>query len=464
MRTVFACLILASLVFVIPTAILAGEDGLSESPREMRPHLERFSADLDTLQFKYRVPMSSQRHDRLVEFYEVWLDRIAKIDFSALNRDGQIDFILFKNLLVHDLGQLRQEHAKDRAIADLLDFSEPLIGLLEDRENLKPMEGEKAARVLHELHLNIEKATTTLASKQEVEGEARPRTDGIRASRRVRDLNRSLRQWYAYYAGYDPLFTWWCKKPYETLEMDLRELGDAISTTIAGIDPKDQDKIVGEPIGAEALAAELRFEMIPYSPEELVEIAEREFAWCDAQMAAAAKELGFGDDWRAAQEHVKDLYVPPGQQPDLIRELAEEAVDFVESRNLLTVPPLCKESWRMEMMSPERQKVSPYFLGGPAIIVSYPTDEMSHADKLMSLRGNNPHFSRATVHHELIPGHHLQAFVTKRFYPYRQMFRTPFWIEGWALYWEMLLWDLDFPRSAEDRVGMLFWRKHRCAR
>ena len=161
---------------------------------------------------------------------------------------------------------------------------------------------------------------------------------------------------------------------------------------------------------------------------------------------------------------MKDLYVPPGQQPNLIRELAEEAVDFVESRNLLTVPPLCKESWRMEMMSPERQKVSPYFLGGPTIIVSYPTDEMSHADKLMSLRGNNPHFSRATVHHELIPGHHLQAFVTKRFYPYRQMFRTPFWIEGWALYWEMLLWDLDFPRSAEDRVGMLFWRKHRCAR
>ncbi|MEC8508936.1 MAG: DUF885 family protein, partial [Planctomycetota bacterium] len=42
--------------------------------------------------------------------------------------------------------------------------------------------------------------------------------------------------------------------------------------------------------------------------------------------------------------------------------------------------------------------------------------------------------------------------------------RTPFWIEGWALYWEMLLWDQDFPRSAEDRVGMLFWRKHRCAR
>ena len=118
----------------------------------------------------------------------------------------------------------------------------------------------------------------------------------------------------------------------------------------------------------------------------------------------------------------------------------------------------------MEMMSPARQKVSPYFLGGPTIIVSYPTNTMSHPDKMMSMRGNNPHFSRATVQHELIPGHHLQAHMTKRHYAYREMFRTPFWIEGWALYWEMLLWDLDFPRSAEDRIGMLFWRKHRCAR
>jgi uncharacterized protein (DUF885 family) len=48
--------------------------------------------------------------------------------------------------------------------------------------------------------------------------------------------------------------------------------------------------------------------------------------------------------------------------------------------------------------------------------------------------------------------------------PHRQEFRTPFWMEGWALYWEMRLWDLDFPQSPEDRVGMLFWRSHRAAR
>jgi uncharacterized protein (DUF885 family) len=141
-----------------------------------------------------------------------------------------------------------------------------------------------------------------------------------------------------------------------------------------------------------------------------------------------------------------------------------EAIEFVKSRDLLTVPPLCEEIWRMEMMSPERQRVNPFFLGGDTIIVSYPTDTMTHDEKLMSMRGNNEHFARATVHHELIPGHHLQGFMNERYRAYRAEFRTPFWIEGWALYWEMLLWDKDFARSAEDRVGMLFWRKHRCAR
>ena len=89
---------------------------------------------------------------------------------------------------------------------------------------------------------------------------------------------------------------------------------------------------------------------------------------------------------------------------------------------------------------------------------------MTHEEKLMSLRANNKHFSRATVFHELIPGHHLQGFMNARYKPYRRSFGTPFWTEGWALYWEMLLWDLDFPKTPENRMGMLFWRMHRCAR
>jgi uncharacterized protein (DUF885 family) len=89
---------------------------------------------------------------------------------------------------------------------------------------------------------------------------------------------------------------------------------------------------------------------------------------------------------------------------------------------------------------------------------------MPHDAKLQSMRGNNIPFARATVHHELIPGHNLQGYMAARHRPYRRVFSTPFWGEGWPLYWEMLLYDRGFAKTPEDRVGFLVWRSHRCAR
>jgi hypothetical protein len=156
--------------------------------------------------------------------------------------------------------------------------------------------------------------------------------------------------------------------------------------------------------------------------------------------------------------------VAPGEQPAMVVALAEEAIQFLEDRDLVTIPPLAKETWRTTMMTPHAQRINPFFLGGEEIIISYPTNTMEHREKMMSMRGNNPHFSKATVHHELIPGHHLQQFMQSRHKTYRYIFDTPFWIEGWALYWELNLWDKGFAKTPEDRMGMLFWRMHRCAR
>src|SRR5690606_21453901 len=46
----------------------------------------------------------------------------------------------------------------------------------------------------------------------------------------------------------------------------------------------------------------------------------------------------------------------------------------------------------------------------------------------------------------------------------RSLFYTPFSVEGWALYWEFLLWDRGFSKTPEDKMGAPFWRSHRAAR
>ncbi|MCC9607230.1 DUF885 family protein [Blastopirellula sp. JC732] len=231
-----------------------------------------------------------------------------------------------------------------------------------------------------------------------------------------------------------------------------------------GSESADESGIKGIPVGRERLLLELQHEMIPYSPEQLMEIAEQEYAWCRAEILKASREMGCGDDWQAAVEKVKRMHVAPGEQPQLIKMLSDEAIAFLKEQELMSIPPLAEETWRMEMMTPERQLVNPFFTGGEVISVSFPTDTMTHKDKLQSLRGNNIPFARATVHHELIPGHHMQGFMNDRYRSYRETFRTPFWLEGWALYWEMLLYDKGFPKSPEDRIGFLVWRSHRCAR
>ena len=107
--------------------------------------------------------------------------------------------------------------------------------------------------------------------------------------------------------------------------------------------------------------------------------------------------MGYGDDWKAAMEKVKQDHLAPGSQPGLVRDLALEAIQFVKDRDLVTIPPLDADFWRIEMMGPAQQKVAPFFLGGPDIQVAFPTDAMDYEDKLQSLRANNVHFARATV-------------------------------------------------------------------
>ncbi|MFO0848160.1 MAG: DUF885 family protein [Gemmataceae bacterium] len=249
-----------------------------------------------------------------------------------------------------------------------------------------------------------------------------------------------------------------------TLERDrrLRDLRAKAAPTPPR--PKDDTTIPGRPIGREAMLAELAGELVPYTPEELIDLAKQELAWCEAEIKRASREMGYEDDWKKAVEVVKGRSVPPGGQPRLIRDLAEEAIEYLKANGLVTVPPIAAETWRMEMMTPERQLVNPFFTGGEVISVSYPTNTMTHAAKLQSIRGNNPHFSRATVHHELIPGHHLQMFQNVRENAHRNPLGTSFWLEGWAVYWEMVLYDRGFAKSPEDRVGFLVWRMHRCAR
>jgi len=364
---------------------------------------------------------------------------------------------LIKRDIVEKLRLSNEEEQEYGKIKKWLPFAEKIFALEKIRRRGAQIDGEKVAKewfgIINEiksLQAKLKDEKNLTAESVYISGEA------------ITIIKRSLSSINEFYNGFDPLYTWWVPKTYQALDSVLTAYAISFKSKTKST-PEDKSYIVGQRVGREALIRQLNYEMIPYSPEELIEIANKEFAWCDAEMIKASKEMGFGNDWKAALEKVKNLYVPPGKQPEAILKLYNESIDFLKKKDLITIPPLAEETWGMLMMTPERQLVNPFFTGGTDITISYPTNTMDEEDRLMSMRGNNPYFSRATVHHELIAGHNLQAFMNSRYRTYRN-FSTPFWGEGWALYWELILWDMNFPQGPEDKIGMLFWHMHRCAR
>ena len=120
----------------------------------------------------------------------------------------------------------------------------------------------------------------------------------FRAQDSVATLTFALRGWFDYYQGYDPMFSWWAEAPYKRAAQALDAYRRLLRERVVGIRPGEDEEIVGTPIGREALATDLNAELIAYTPEELLAIAEREYAWCEAEMKKASKEMGFGTTGR----------------------------------------------------------------------------------------------------------------------------------------------------------------------
>jgi uncharacterized protein (DUF885 family) len=470
--------------------------GADLSSSEMRPLIERFSADHRLLRRYYTIPFAPVTVSRLRALYTTWQQTLGRLDFDALSTDARIDYTLFENFLGYSLRHLDLDEQFQQKVDVYTPFASTIIDLEELRMQMKPVDAKESAAQLASLKQAVDAAQKSLAGQHpdELQREAANRAAG-----NMQVLGMVLRQWFTFYDGYDPLFTWWAAEPYKeaTAALDkyraflseqvvglkpaeqpahegppeqstregAEEAGDSYTNSMANAHPGSINDIIGHAIGRDALLVELAHDMIPYTPEQLLTIANEQFAWCDQEKLKAAQEMGCGDDWKAAAEKVKNDYVPPGEQPALTLKFFDEAVDFVQKHNLITIPPLALETWRRRMIPPQQQLVSPFFLGGEVLQISYPTDTMTYEERIESMRANNIGMSHATVFHEMIPGHELQGFMEQRFRTYRQAFGpTSFYTEGWALYWELLMWDLGFQKTSEERMGALIWRSHRCAR
>ena len=518
------------------------------------------------------VSLSRARLARLKRFALDWQAALGKLDVKALTPAARADLVTLQQAIDSNLRALEADTVTIETVLSVAPFVPALVEIIDARIRLDDIDPKKAAGDLT--------AVTKATGAAQASGAPFSKATGTRAAEAIETLRGDLTQWFNFYNGYDPMFTWWMELPYKKVDAALKGYVEFLrqqgSADVGGATPQaapippapaprfaqvpdlqailklphdemtaiverfvgpggggrgrgatnspaagrpreyyrqwleslasldfdrlsrnaqvdylfirnaserrlarmdftppanpprktDDTGIPGAARGRDGLLMDLADEMIPYTPEQLIALANREFAWCEEEMKKASRQMGFGDDWKKAIEHVKGMHVPPGRQPMMIKDLLFEAIDYLRAKDLITVPQIASESLHMSMMSPEAQLSNPFFLGGAQIIVSYPTNTMEYDARLQSMRGNNRPFSHATAHHEMIPGHNLVGYVGARSSGYRARIggNTPFFGEGWPLYWELTLYELGFNDTPEERVGALFWRMHRCAR
>ena len=313
-----------------PTRNIATNDPARDAQSEMRPILEYYVVDRGSLQRSFPVASSSARRDRFRKFYSDALDRIQKLDFDAMSQAGKVDYILFRNHLERELRQLDIEVKQVAEIHPLIPFAGAIVDLEEMRRRMEPIDSAKTATALANLKKQLDETRQAveagLRSSDRGGDAAAPtiapikvkKTVAFRAVGAVNNLRNNLRNWYTFYNGYDPVFTWWNEEPYKALDQSLAAYAAFLSERIVGLRSEgsaipgapsrgpgggqgqgqrttatpragDTSDIVGDPIGREALLSELQSEMIPYTPEELIAFAEKEMAWCENEMKKASR-------------------------------------------------------------------------------------------------------------------------------------------------------------------------------
>ena len=279
-RLRFAALL--PLTLLLSSALLASAYGReTAAARTTVLDLEReYQADQSSLRGAFELPASEAYLDRQQRLGEEWRARLEKFDFASLDPREKAEYLLLRSEVQGLLDETAQAKKRLAEIAPLLPFRtiDPRVG------NGPPALGASwTARRRPARSPSWPAPSSKFASICPSRAASRfPRRLPCAAAETVHELQEVLKRWYSFYDGYQPDFAWWLKKPYEDAAKQLDEYAKHLRKEVAGLKGKDDDPLVGEPIGAEALAAGIRREWLPYTADELIAIGQREFAWCEA--------------------------------------------------------------------------------------------------------------------------------------------------------------------------------------
>ena len=209
------------------------------------------------------------------------------------------------------------------------------------------------------------------------------------------------------------------------------------------------------PLGEERYSALLREkELLGFGARELRERGKVAYDDIAADLARCARELRGTDDWRSVLDELNDDHPTT---PEAMRigyeDWTERARAYVREHRLVSFP----EGEECAVVpSPHFQRpvlaVASYMQPPPFsdrmqghFFVPFPPDGASEEEIQQRLASNSYPGIPTTAVHEAYPGHHWHLVMSKANPSrLRQVYRTPYFSEGWALYAERMMREQGF--------------------
>ncbi|HET6810958.1 MAG TPA: DUF885 domain-containing protein [Acidimicrobiales bacterium] len=227
-------------------------------------------------------------------------------------------------------------------------------------------------------------------------------------------------------------------------------------------------------IGEERYSALLRDrELLSYGASGLRDRGQAAWDEVDGRMTEVARRLGY-EDWSEALAAVNSRH--PDTPEEMLRgytAMTERCRAFLVERDLVTMPE--GEAVSVEPSPPHQRPVlavasylapPPFRPGGRGhFFVPFPPEGLP-AEQIRQRLATNSYAGMATISaHEAYPGHHWHLVWSQEHAPpVRSVVRTPYFIEGWALFAELIMAEAGFFSDDAEMLCHLDARVFRAAR
>jgi len=160
------------------------------------------------------IPVSPARIARLERFDANWQAAIKRIDSSRLTAQARSDLAELSATIAANTAQLAEDARTLGQVLTVTPFAPAIVRLVESRIRVEDMNAQRAAATITEVAKDISRLTATP-----------PRVNADQAilgATAVEQLRAITTEWFTFYNGYDPLFTWWMGVPYAKVDDALK--------------------------------------------------------------------------------------------------------------------------------------------------------------------------------------------------------------------------------------------------